>query len=134
MMNEKISTIMTRNLLTVNVDDTLQDVKNLIEHKRIHHIPVVDGNKLVGIITTGDLLWLNRPFSDYPNIHVRDVMTRKIAFLEPDDKVGAVAEVFLEHLFHCIPICDEGNLVGIVTTHDLMKYEYKREYPNELVG
>ncbi len=133
MLNERISSIMTRNLLTVDINSTLEDVKNLLDKKRIHHIPVVDGKRLVGIVTTGDLMWLNKPFSEYPNIHVKDVMTRKIATLEPSDKIGSAAEVFLEHLFHCIPIVeDNGELVGIVTSHDVLKYEYAKEYPNEV--
>jgi acetoin utilization protein AcuB len=133
MLNERISSIMTRNLLTVDVNATLEDVKNLLDKKRIHHIPVVDGKRLVGIVTTGDLMWLNKPFSEYPSIPVTQVMTRKIATLEPNDKIGSAAEVFLEHLFHSIPIVEEnGDLVGIVTSHDVLKFEYAKEYPNEV--
>jgi acetoin utilization protein AcuB len=86
---------------------------------------------LVGIITTGDLLWLDKRFEDYDNISVSDVMTRKIATLEPDDKIGSAAEVLLEHLFHCVPITKDGELLGIITSHDIMKYEFNKEYPNE---
>jgi acetoin utilization protein AcuB len=133
MLNERISSIMTRNLLTVDVNATLEDVKNLLDKKRIHHIPVVDGKRLVGIVTTGDLMWLNKPFSEYPSIPVTQVMTRKIATLEPNDKIGSAAEVFLERLFHSIPIVEEnGDLVGIVTSHDVLKFEYAKEYPNEV--
>ncbi len=131
MMNEPVSTIMTTNLFTVAPHDKLSKVKELLQNHRIHHIPVVDGTQLVGIVTTGDLFWLGRSFDDYPNIEVQEVMTRKIATLEPDDKVGSVAEVFLEHRFHCIPVCENGNLLGLVTMHDILKYEFNKEYPNE---
>jgi acetoin utilization protein AcuB len=131
MMNEPVSTIMTTKLFTVAPHDKLSKVKELLQNHRIHHIPVVDGTQLVGIVTTGDLFWLGRSFDDYPNIEVQEVMTRKIATLEPDDKVGSVAEVFLEHRFHCIPVCENGNLLGLVTMHDILKYEFNKEYPNE---
>jgi CBS domain-containing protein len=131
MMNETVSSIMTTQVITVNINDKLSKVKEIVTQKRIHHVPVVDGKKLVGIITTGDLLWLDKKFEDYDKINVSDVMTRKIATLEPDDKVGSAAEVLLEHLFHCVPITKDGELVGIITSHDIMKYEFNKEYPNE---
>ncbi len=130
-MNETVSSIMTTQVITVNINDKLSKVKEIVTQKRIHHVPVVDGKKLVGIITTGDLLWLDKKFEDYDKINVSDVMTRKIATLEPDDKVGSAAEVLLEHLFHCVPITKDGELVGIITSHDIMKYEFNKEYPNE---
>ena len=130
-MNETVSSIMTTQVITVDKDDKLSKVKDILTKKRIHHVPVVDGTKLVGIITTGDLLWMDKKFEDYENISVSEVMTRKIAVLEPDDKIGSAAEVLLEHLFHCVPIVKDGELVGIVTSHDIMKYEFNKEYPNE---
>ena len=131
MMNEPVSTIMTTRLFTVKPDDKLSVVKDLLHNHRIHHVPVVDGTQLVGIITTGDLFWLGKSFAEYDQVSVSEVMTRKIATLEPNDKVGSVAEVFLEHRFHCIPVCEQGNLLGLVTMHDILKYEFNKEYPNE---
>ncbi len=129
MMNEPISTIMTSKLVTVAPSDRLTVAKDIFKKSRIHHLPVVDGKKLVGIITTGDLVWLNKKFDEYDEILVKDVMTKKLATLEPDEKIGAAAEVLLEHLFHAIPITLNGDLVGIVTTFDILKYEFSKEYP-----
>lgn len=131
MMNETVSSIMTTQLVTVNADDKLSKVRDILTKKRIHHVPVVEGSKLIGIVTTGDLMWLNKSFDEYDSINVSDVMTRKIATLDPDDKIGSAAEVLLENLFHCIPIVEDGKLVGLVTAHDVLKYEYSKEYPNE---
>ena len=128
-MNEPISMIMTSNLVTVAPNDSLTMVKDIFQKSRIHHLPVVDGKKLVGIVTTGDLVWLNKKFDEYADIAVKDVMTKKMATLEPDEKIGAAAEVLLEHLFHAIPIVTNGDLVGIVTTFDILKYEFSKEYP-----
>ena len=131
MMNEPISSIMTRNVITVNQDDPLTRVKNILFEKHLHHLPVVNGKKLVGVITSYDLFKLDKPFEAYAKILVKDVMTKNVATLEPGNKIGAAAEVFLANLFHGLPIVDEDkNLVGLLTTHDILKYEFYKEYPH----
>jgi len=132
MMNEPISTIMTREVVTMGPNDRLTAAKDIFLRHKIHHIPVVEGKKLVGILSSYDLFKLGKSFNEYESILVRDVMTKGIATLEPDDKIGAAAEVFMEHLFHGLPITNgKGELVGIITTHDILEYIYHREYPNE---
>lgn len=131
-MNEKIASIMTRNVVTVAPTDMLSRAKELMFANDIHHLPVVEGKKLVGMISTYDLAKLGKAFSEYDQIRVSDVMTRKLAKLEPNDKVGAAAEIFLEHLFHGLPIVNErGELMGILTTHDILRYEFHKEYPKQ---
>ncbi len=94
----------------------------------------MDGaGKLVGIITSWDLIKSNRRFEEYGDYKVQDLMTTTVVKLGPNELVGAAAMVFLRHLFHGIPIVDDdGILVGIITTHDLLKYEFMREYPNDI--
>ena len=129
MMNEVVSGIMSTVLKTVTPTDNLQTVKEILIGNRIHHIPVVEGKKLVGLITTYDLFKVNIDQKDYINTKVGDVMTRKLAVIEPNDKVGTAAEIFMEHLFHAVPVVKDGDLVGIVTSFDVLKYEYNKEYP-----
>ncbi len=130
MMNETVSSIMVRDVITVNPTDTLQKVKELLINNRIHHVPVVEPNqKLVGIITTYDLFKLAVDHKDYPTTKVGNVMTKILATLEPIDKIGTAAEVFMEHLFHALPVVENDKLVGIVTSFDVLRYEYNREYP-----
>jgi len=128
-MNERVASIMTRELITVNQDDSLQKVKDILINNRIHHVPVVDGKKLVGLVTTYDLFKLNVEHKDYPNTRVGNVMTKRIATIESNFHIGTAAEVFMEHLFHAIPVVDNEELVGIVTSFDILKYEYQKEYP-----
>jgi len=58
-------------------------------------------------------------------------MTKHVATLEPEDKVGSAAELFLENLFHAVPIVKDGVLQGIVTSFDVIKYEFHKEYPTQ---
>ncbi|MEP7195712.1 MAG: CBS domain-containing protein [Saprospiraceae bacterium] len=129
MMNETVSKFMTTDLKTVGPNDSLQSVKELLIDNRIHHIPVVEGKKLVGLVTTYDLFKAEIDHKDYPNTRVQDIMTKKLAFIEPTDKIGTAAEIFMEHLFHAVPVCENGDLVGIITSFDILKYEYYKEYP-----
>lgn len=129
MMNEPVSSIMSTDLITLKPDDTLQVVAQTFREKRIHHLPVVENGNLVGLITTYDLFKMGKAAEDYANIKVREVMTTKLAKLEPTAKVGTAAEIFLENLFHALPIVDGEKLVGIVTTFDVLRYEFRKEYP-----
>jgi len=128
MMNEPLSSIMTSELITLGPTATLSNAMDLLGTKRIHHLPVVDGKKLVGLITTYDLFKIDRNKEEFGDILLEEVMTRKLATLESGDKIGTAAEIFLAHLFHAIPVVDNGDLVGIVTTHDVMKYCFRKEY------
>ena len=131
MMNETVSTIMKTNLHTVTSTDSLDVVYNLMKQHKIHHIPVVDKGKLVGIITTYDLLKSNNKHDDFLKVKAKDIMTTKVATLEPASKVGTAAEVFLEHRFHGLPVVNpEHEIVGMVTTHDVLRYEFRKEYPH----
>jgi len=131
MMNERISSIMVTDVVTAGPDDSLTLIIDLFKKHNVHHVPITDHKKLVGIITTFDLFWLNRPFEDYDEIFVRDVMTKKVAYLGPEDKVGSAAQIFLDNRFHACPIVREEILVGILTSHDVLKYQYKKAYPSE---
>lgn len=128
MMNEPLSTIMTRDLITLSKNDTLAKANELLKTKRIHHLPVVENGILIGLITTYDLFKLRYDKEQYDTVKIEEVMTRKLATLEPNDKIGTAAEIFMAHLFHAVPIVEGNKLMGIVTTHDLLKYCFRKEY------
>ena len=130
MMNEPLSKIMTTHVYTLNPDDTLARAKDIFMQHRIHHLPVVEGKKLVGMLSTTDLYKLGKSFAEYEEIFVKDVMTQKVGTLNPQEQIGAAAEVFLENLFHAVPIVnDDRELLGIVTTFDIIKHQFNKEYP-----
>ena len=134
MMNEPIGSVMTKKVITIHPETTLSEARDIMMSKRIHHLPVLaDGHKLVGIITSWDFVKFGLSLDELKNTKAGDVMTRNMATLEADQHLGAVAEIFMEHLFHAVPIVDEvGNLEGIITTTDIIRYEYGKEYPDNL--
>lgn len=134
MMSERIYTIMTTEVVTLHPNDSLLKAKELIFEKRYHHLPVIDEDrKLVGIVTSWDMLKSDIHRKDYGKHQVHEIMATKVATLGPVEMVGAAAMVFLRHLFHAIPIVEPDNtLVGIVTTHDVLIYQFKKENPNNV--
>ena len=129
-----LSEIMTTNLITVTADAKLSKVKEIFDNKRIHHIPVIKYQMLIGIISKTDLLHyikgvvgqrqddveINRDLLE--NYSAKDIMTTGIAKLESTDRIATAIEVFKENLFHAIPIVDNNLLVGIVTTYDIINF------------
>ncbi len=132
-MNEPLSSIMTRNVITAGPNDKLSVARDIFMRDRVHHLPIVDGRKLVGILTTYDLFKFQEHNGNYDTAKIRDIMTTHLATLEPEDKVGSAAELFLENLFHAVPVVKDGDLLGIVTSFDVLKYEFRKEYPTQMV-
>jgi CBS domain-containing protein len=124
---------MTRDVVTIKPSSTLAEARDLLLKKRIHHLPVVEGKKLVGMVTSWDIFKLGKSADEYKSMTASDIMTTKVATLEPDQHLGAVADVLTRHLFHAVPIVnDKRELLGIVTSTDIIRYEHTKEYPENL--
>ncbi|KXK38361.1 MAG: CBS domain-containing protein [Saprospiraceae bacterium] len=128
---DPISTIMTPNPIAVGVNDPLSVVDKLFREHKIHHLPVVVEGKLAGMVSKSDYLFFRRGFTTdetekieeevrMNNYTVGDIMTSKLAKLEPTDKINVALEVFRENIFHALPVVDGDRLVGIVTTFDII--------------
>jgi CBS domain-containing protein len=125
---------MTKDPLSLRPSDSLSDVQKLFDKNRIHHIPICDeDHKLVGLITTYDLWKINKDHDNYENIKIEDVMTKKLAKIASNDKVGTAAEIFLDNRIHALPVVDDGKLVGIVTSFDILLYEFRKEYDKPIL-
>jgi acetoin utilization protein AcuB len=120
---------MTTNLVTVNKKDKLSAVKNIFDEKKIHHIPVVNGTKMVGIISKQDFLYFLHGFTETGKVMgvealesatCETIMTTGLAKLEPESRINVALEVFKENLFHALPVVDGEELVGIITTYDII--------------
>jgi CBS domain-containing protein len=134
MMNEQIRSIMTKAPVTVSPESTLSDVLDLFKKRRVHHLPVTKNNKLVGLVTTYDLWKFNQQQENYKHIHVSEVMSTNLCKISPIDKVGTAAELLMDKRFHALPVVNlRGELKGIVTSFDIMKYTLNKAYPNPIL-
>jgi acetoin utilization protein AcuB len=127
-----VKTIMSTELITVSPTDKLTLVKEIFDENNIHHVPVVRFKELVGIISKSDFLYFLRGFSpsdedrfvNYARLrayNAEDIMTKGIAKLDPDDRINVALEIFMVNRFHAIPVVKEDELVGIVTTYDIIR-------------
>lgn len=128
-----VATIMTKNVVKLNVTDDLTKAESLFKKHHIRHIPVVSGNKIIGMLSYTDLLRIS--FADavdeeeksvdvtvYNMFSVEQVMARNLVTVSPETTIKEVAEILASKEFHALPVCEGELLVGIVTTTDLIKY------------
>ena len=127
-----VSSIMTKNLVTLKSNDSIATAAEVFKTKKVHHIPVVDNGKLVGMLSKSDYLFFRRGFLNnqddekieeirMQNYEVSFIMSKVIATLESSDRINVTLDIFKENMFHAIPIVDNGQLCGMVTTYDIIK-------------
>ena len=128
MMNETIQTIMTPNPQFVYYNSLVSEIIDIFLKKNIHSLPVLKGEELVGIVSSYDLAGLLTKNQNFDKLEARDIMNSRILRLSPEDKIGTAAELLLDRRFKALPVVNYGRLVGIVTSYDVLRYEFKREY------
>lgn len=133
-----VSSIMTTQLVVLNTTDSLEKAEHLFKKHRIRHIPVIESQqRIVGMLSLTDLLRIS--FADgayedeedietvvYEMFSLPQVMAKNVKTVAPDTTIKEVAELLAKEEFHALPVVEEGNLVGIVTTTDLIKYLLKQ--------
>ncbi|WP_286265991.1 CBS domain-containing protein [Thalassotalea atypica] len=137
-----VANIMTRDMISLELDQTLNDAKQIFESNNIHHIIVLnDDLTLAGLITDRDLYKHLSPTIGTSKETRQDsmmlrkkihlVMTRDIITARGDLSINEAAFRFYEHHISCLPIVDNNNCpVGIITWRDIIKllaYQFKRK-------
>ncbi|MFN8275799.1 MAG: CBS domain-containing protein [Flavobacteriaceae bacterium] len=128
-----VSTIMSKNLIKLNLTDDLTKAEELFKKHHIRHIPVVNGNKILGMISYTDLLRIsyadaidedetNVGVTVYNMFSLEQVMARDLVTVSPETSIKEVAEILAKREFHALPVVEGELLVGIVSTTDLIKY------------
>jgi len=126
-----ISTLMTKELFTVSPKDTLKAVKKIFETKTIYHIPVVKGKKVVGLVSKTSLLDFMVDKASERNqdlngeilerYRAEDIMAKEVAQLESSDHLLVAIAAFTENRSQAMPVIDGEELVGMVSSHDIMR-------------
>jgi CBS domain-containing protein len=131
---------MTTELVTVTPEEYLNTVTRIFSQNGFHHIPVVGkGRRLKGIISREDFQRMTFYFFQKAKngnenvlkkdaLQAADIMTPHPVTLDPDDSIGLAADIFLANRFHALPVVEDDQLVGIVTSHDLIELAYKTSY------
>ena len=127
-----IEEIMSKDLVTIGMDDSLKTVKAIFDNASIHHLLVVESDKLFGVISDRDLLKALSPNigtlaetnrdTIALNKRVHQLMTSKLVTLTPDAEISDVIEIFNNHDVSCIPVVDDKDKpVGIISWRDILK-------------
>jgi len=132
-----ISEIMTKNIIALNRDDDLETAEMLFKRNKIRHIPVVAEEVIIGMLSYTDLLRIS--FADavyeteeevdtlvYNMFTIDQVMAKNVVTVPSTATIKEVAKILAENEFHALPVVDDGRLVGIVTTTDLIYYLLKQ--------
>jgi acetoin utilization protein AcuB len=123
---------MSKEVITVDADDTMQNAIYILQEQNIKMLPVMDDANLVGIITDRDLkkaspsdattLDMHELLFLISKIKVRDLMKEPVFTARPDDTVEEAAALLLEKKISGLPVIDENNrLVGIITRSDIFR-------------
>lgn len=134
---EPVSKIMTKELVTLNLSDDLYKAEKLFKKHHIRHIPIVENEHIVGMLSYSDLKRIS--FMDsydkhevkvdnaiYNILSIGQLMVKNPVIVNSSITIKSVAEILSQHEFHSLPVVENDILVGIVTTTDLLKYLLKQ--------
>jgi CBS domain-containing protein len=131
-----VSELMTRQVVHIEPDTSIDALHRLFEQHHFHHIPVLEHGKLVGIVSKTDYLKVRHVLAItwegltvvqdiYKDMTAADIMTREPLKVESSDSIGLAADIFRANTLHALPVVDDGELVGIITPHDLLNHAFQ---------
>jgi len=129
MKTNSIKEVMTKNVVCVTPEQHLLDVKHIYEKEKFHHhIPVQENGKLVGMVSLIDFMYnisgagISDDNTIYKELKVKDIMTQKPFYLTTNATIEDVARVLEKGKYHAVPVLENSEIVGIVSTADMIKY------------
>ncbi len=135
----KVKDIMIKEVATLDVNDELSLANDIMRLGRIRHLPVVDGLRLVGIISERDLFRsslaqaLGYGTKDTRNlmktVRIKDIMVSQVITVRPDTELKHAVQLMVEKKIGCLPVVEDEHLVGLITETDILL-----QYCKELEG
>jgi len=131
--NESIEKVITRDVITTHTGQAVSDVRKTFAREGFHHLPVVSGKKLIGMLSASDILGISvegvpsdeRSMDAYLDhqFSIEGLMKQDLRTLPVGSKVADAAEVLSDGSIHAVPVVGEGGtLEGIVTSTDLIRF------------
>lgn len=129
---------MSKNVITVHIDDRLVKVRELFEQNSFHHLMVInDKGELVAVISDRDYTKAIHPNIDKPSATVKDLATlnkrvhqiikREAVVITEQASLKAVIQIFYENKISCLPIVDSKKRpVGVISWRDILKWLYEK--------
>ncbi len=134
MENAIVKQVMTKKIITIGADETLSTASEIMDKNHFRHLPVVEGEKLIGILSKTDLLRLG--FNDrlgdletqigsnlYDVLTVGQVMVAHPMFIAEETPLAEASKKMIDEQFHALPVVNSDNkLSGIITTSDALNF------------
>lgn len=126
-----ISKIMSTDIVTVNQTQSLKEVNEILKNKHVRHVPVVSGKKVIGMLSSTDIQkisFINTVDGEslttemFDVLTLEQVMSKNLQTMQEDETIHDAAILLSTKDFHAIPVLKGDDLVGIVTSTDLLKY------------
>lgn len=142
----KVSDVMTRDVATVSPDTPVNEVARVMVRRGVSGVPVVEKDAVIGVVTELDLIVRNtrleppaffalldgripletpghyrKRLQHMLGTQVRDVMTREVHSIAPNEELEALAELMVKRRVNPVPVVEGGRLVGIVSRSDILR-------------
>lgn len=126
-MSAIVSEIMSRDVIGLPPSATLAEARTLMQRHHIRHLPILEDNRLIGLVSQRDILaaqessleqGLNGQFLEQHS--VADVMIKEVTTVSPKAGIREAALYLQKHKYGCLPVIDKEQLVGIVTDSDFV--------------
>ncbi len=127
----RVRDYMSSTVSTLSPDDRLLDADLLVRRAAVRHMPVVQDGQLVGLLTERDIRRyapsiLHSTQDEYNDIFeqtkVEKVMTRQVKTISPDAPLAEAASMLYQERLGCMPVVENGALVGIITRTDILRF------------
>ncbi len=126
----KVKDVMVKEVATLDINDELSLANDIMRLGRIRHLPVVDGNRLAGIISERDLFrsslaqalgYGSEATRDLmKKLHIKDVMVTKVVTVSPETELCEATRIMVDQKIGCLPVVEGGRLVGLITETDIL--------------
>lgn len=126
-----VSKIMSKDLISVNETNSVKDVVEIFSKNDIHHVPVVSGKSLKGLISKSDIdriSFITNTTQEkantqvYESLSLDQVMVSNLESVGVDNTIKEAAEKLATGSIHALPVLEGEDLVGIVTSTDLINF------------
>ncbi|SHJ05591.1 CBS domain-containing protein [Algibacter luteus] len=128
-----VSSIMTKKIVAITLTEDLERAELLFKRHKIRHIPVVSNEVIVGMLSYTDLMRISIAETDdeagntidsivFNTFKIEQVMAKSVVTVSSETSIKEAAKILAKNEFHALPVVDNGELVGIITTTDLLNY------------
>ena len=123
-----VKEVMVKEVATLDVNDELSLANDIMRLGRIRHLPVVDGSRVVGLVSERDLFRSSLAQvlgTDSRNLmkalRIKDIMVREVTTISPEAKLFDAVKLMIEKKIGCLPVVEDDRLVGLITETDILQ-------------